>query len=139
LVTLVAAAGAALLHVPTVADANPTVPSIAEPVIKPTARGEETNTAQQVTAEQVNLLIARGDALVSMADVSSARLFYERAAAAATRRQHFDWEPPTIRHSCAARGFVAYGAMKRWPLIGMDVPASWHRRRRKSVDRYSGR
>ena len=72
--TLVAAAGAALLHVPTAADANPPVPSFAsEPVV--TARGKEANTAQQVTADQVSLLIARGDALVSMADVSAARLF----------------------------------------------------------------
>ena len=83
LATLVAAAGAAFLHIPTAADANPPAPSLAsEPLVKPTARGEEANTAQQITAEQVSLLIARGDALVSMADVSSARPFYERAAAA---------------------------------------------------------
>src|SRR5262245_19206210 len=63
LATLVAAAGAALFHVPTAADANPPAPSLtSEPVVKPTPRGEEANTAQQITAEQLSLLVARGDA-----------------------------------------------------------------------------
>jgi TPR repeat protein len=35
-----------------------------------------------MTAEEINGLLARGDALLSMADVTSSRLFYERAAAA---------------------------------------------------------
>jgi hypothetical protein len=83
LATLFAAAGAALLHLPTAADANPPAPSLAsEPLVKPIARGGEPDNAKQMTAEQVSVLIARGDTLVSMADIGSARLFYERAAAA---------------------------------------------------------
>jgi hypothetical protein len=38
--------------------------------------------AQQLSAEHVTVLLARGDELVKRADVSSGRLFYERAAAA---------------------------------------------------------
>jgi len=36
----------------------------------------------QLTAEEIKALLARGDALLSMADVTSSRLFYERAVAA---------------------------------------------------------
>ena len=43
---------------------------------------EPRRAAPQMTAEEINALLARGDALLSMADVTSSRLFYERAAAA---------------------------------------------------------
>jgi TPR repeat protein len=51
-------------------------------MIKPDAPNAQANPTQQLSPEQVRLFIARGDALVGMADVNSARLFYERAAAA---------------------------------------------------------
>ena len=52
-----------------------------------------------------------------------------------TRRQRFDWELLTIPYSCAARGFVAYRAMKRWHVIGMAVPAiSVRHRSREEIE-----
>jgi hypothetical protein len=84
LIVLAAAAGAAVLHLPVVADANPPAAAFTStPRINSDARDGQANRVQQKLApEQVSLLIDRGDALVGMGDLSSARLFYERAAAA---------------------------------------------------------
>src|SRR5207248_9163585 len=54
------------------------VPSPAEPGRRP----DGSNATQlHLSAEEVVLLIARGDGFLSKSDVSSARLFYERAVA----------------------------------------------------------
>lgn len=58
------------------------VPSIAERPPASTPSAENASAAPDISSEQIQALRARGDALVSMADVSSGRLFYERAAAA---------------------------------------------------------
>ena len=58
------------------------VASIAERPPASTPSAEHASAAPDISAEQIQALRARGDALVSMADVSSGRLFYERAAAA---------------------------------------------------------
>jgi hypothetical protein len=58
------------------------VPSIAERPPASTPSAEHASAAPDISSEQIQALRARGDALVSMADVSSGRLFYERAAAA---------------------------------------------------------
>ena len=58
------------------------VPSIAEGSPASTPSAEHASAAPDISSEQIQALRARGDALVSMADVSSGRLFYERAAAA---------------------------------------------------------
>jgi hypothetical protein len=58
-------------------------PSSAERAPAITASSDEpSNVAHRLSTEQIATLLARGDALVSMADVTSARLFYERAVAA---------------------------------------------------------
>jgi hypothetical protein len=58
------------------------VASSAERTPASTLSPEHASAAPDISAEQIQALRARGDALVGMADVSSGRLFYERAAAA---------------------------------------------------------
>ena len=58
------------------------VSSIAERLPASTPSAEHAIAAPDISLEHIQALRARGDALVSMADVSSGRLFYERAAAA---------------------------------------------------------
>jgi hypothetical protein len=74
----------------TIASAPSSEPSSAAP--QATAEAELTTASTpspdrgsaepQMTAEEIKALLARGDALLSMADVTSSRLFYERAVAA---------------------------------------------------------
>src|SRR5947207_2533574 len=54
--------------------ARPSVPTAKQRTSEPSKAG------QQLSPEQVSLLLARGDELVKRADVVSGRLFYERAA-----------------------------------------------------------
>lgn len=93
---LAAAAGTAgLLNLPMEADATSPVPTLTSmPAVQPSIRtpvpstaepgtsAGPSNAAQLLSPEQVTALRARGDALVNMADVTSGRLFYERAIAA---------------------------------------------------------
>ena len=60
--------------------ARPSVPTAKQRTSEPSKAG------QQLSPEQVPLLLARGDELVKRADVVSGRLFYERAADAADAR-----------------------------------------------------
>ena len=56
--------------------------SSAEPPKAATSQGGRNVAEQHLSAEKIAGLLARGDALVSRADIASARLVYERAAAA---------------------------------------------------------
>jgi len=63
-------------------------PQYAEPLVSTAKQwnSERSKAGQQLSPEQVSLLLARGDELVRRADVVSGRLFYERAADAADAR-----------------------------------------------------
>jgi hypothetical protein len=86
---LAGAAGTAVfLNLPIVADATPSEPpSTSKPMVQasngtPVPPAVKPGSSLSLGPEEVNLLLARGDALMSMADASSGRPFYERAVAA---------------------------------------------------------
>jgi hypothetical protein len=54
---------------------------VVEPDRAEPQRAEPDRAEPRLTPEEIKTLLDRGDALVSMADIASARLFYERAAA----------------------------------------------------------
>ena len=69
---------------PAVASPNSALVNPNSAVVNPDSRAATVE--PHVTAEQIEALLAHGDALVSMADVTSGRLFYRRAADAGDGR-----------------------------------------------------
>jgi hypothetical protein len=61
-------------------DLPATTTAEAEKIQPSTPTSEASRTAPQITPEQIRALLDRGDALLKMADVTSARLLYETAA-----------------------------------------------------------
>jgi hypothetical protein len=99
IVTATTGGSLVVAYLPIAAEATPFITTIAgalrpakDPLASPTAEAELTtasapspepgSAAPQMMAEETKALLARGDALMGMADATSARLFYERAAAA---------------------------------------------------------
>ena len=67
---------------PDTGSAAPRMTADAELTTASTPSPDRGSAEPQLTAEEIKALLARGDALLSMADVTSSRLFYERAVAA---------------------------------------------------------
>src|SRR5205814_1192023 len=109
------------------APTDTTVPDATEPTAAPTEapHGPATAAGQpRPPAEEIAVLLARGDALFATGDVASARLFYERAAEAgdgqaAVRLGHtFD---PVFLHHAQQRGLRG----------DVDKAWDWYRRARE--------
>ena len=82
---------------------------------KPAARSGSTASATSPTARLSNAeiagLLARGDDLLRVGDVASARLFYERAAEAGNGQAALRMAATSKRH------FSSRSARRRWPAI----------------------
>ena len=70
--------------------------STPEPAPTSLAAAPAPEEASRLSAAQVTELLSRGDSFLHAGDVASARLFYERAADAATGRRRYAWGQPSI-------------------------------------------
>ncbi len=94
-----------------------------EPV-KPIQSATSAAPTNTLSAEEVKLLISRGDALVAMSDLGSARLFYERAVAAG------DAQAALKLGATYDPSFLSQAGLIRFVRADLAAAAHWYERAR---------